>query len=689
MKTNFKRVMSLILTVLMVMTVVPFAGVAVDCTTAEGGHDFSNGEVYHTWSPANGHRHYYKCKNCNVYGYDGENGLDFINGEQPCYGGTATCTKGKICEACSTEYTEKDTTAHGNFIKVVSDIYLVSKATCQEAAIYNKSCENCKAKSEETFKSGTADTLNGHDYTNITKHNDRTHTAVCKICESTLDKVDCFDSSPEVIAPSCTTGGKNNNVCDVCGYEWESDEIDPNGHNYEEESTELKDAATCTSKATYWYGCTECDANAKDDENASDKYYEDGEMLAHVYDRSVAETKFLKTTATCQQVAVYYKSCYCGASSEGTASEATFDGDLADHAWSTTYTYNYDAKCGVNGTETAPCATPGCTASTTRDVEGSALQHVFTEEIANEAHLKDAATCTSKATYWKECVREGCTVMASDATVAANYFESGDFATHIFSEEIKDAAHLKDAATCTTKAVYWFDCTGCDLIASDATIESNYYTDEDGEKLPHSYTVSKVDEKYLAVAATCSTKAIYYKSCACGDSGVNSEKEAVFEHGDALGHLVETIPGKDPTCTEDGYTESRICKRPTGKNTTCGAVLKEKVVRKATGHKEYVSVEKTEATCTKVGHTEEKKCAVCEKLLTTPSVTTNALGHVDADDDELCDRPGCGTIMSKDDTPCSCLCHGTGLARILYVFVKLIWKLIGANQHCDCGVEHY
>ena len=42
MKTNFKRVMSLVLTVLMVMTVVPFAGVSAegewDC--AVSGHEF-------------------------------------------------------------------------------------------------------------------------------------------------------------------------------------------------------------------------------------------------------------------------------------------------------------------------------------------------------------------------------------------------------------------------------------------------------------------------------------------------------------------------------------------------------------------------------------------------------------------------------------------------------------------------
>ena len=35
----------------------------------------------------------------------------------------------------------------------------------------------------------------------------------------------------------------------------------------------------------------------------------------------------------------------------------------------------------------------------------------------------------------------------------------------------------------------------------------------------HAYTVSKVDEAYLKDPATCETKAVYYKSCECGEKG--------------------------------------------------------------------------------------------------------------------------------------------------------------------------
>ncbi|MBQ7295484.1 MAG: hypothetical protein IJW86_04740 [Clostridia bacterium] len=660
MKSNFKKVMSIVLTVLMVMTVVPFTGLAADCE-----HEYTyayDSDGYHT----------YRCTKCTDRGFE------------KCSGGTATCKDKAVCEKCETAYGELST-VHGETKIDTKEENLKSAATCQSPAIYFYVCKVCGGNTEDTFEFGDVDP-DGHVYDKATKNEDLpgTHSAVCSLCQNDVKSANCFDEEPNVIAPTCTTPGKTENECNACGYKWDSEPTDALGHSFTEQikdEAHLKSAATCTAKATYWYDCAACDVMATE-ETAADKYYEDGEMLPHVYDKEVAEEKYIVTAATCQQNAVYYTSCVCGK-----AGTDVFTGAKGTHTWGT-YVYNNDAKCGVDGTKTASCTISGCDKKDTITAEGTALEHIFTEEIADETHLKDAATCTKKATYWKECSREGCAVLASDETVAANYFESGELAAHSFTEQIKDDAHLKAAATCATKAVYWYDCASCDAIASDDKVESNYYTDEESELLPHKYELQTVKEEYLAVAATCSTKAIYYKSCACGASGKDSEVEVVFESGEALGHIVETIPGKDPTCTEDGYTESRVCKRPTADGKTCGAVLKAQVKRPATGHKEYVSVEKVEATCVKVGHSEEKKCAVCEQLLTLPSITSPALGHTDADGDELCDRAGCGTIISVDDT-CSCLCHQTGFMKVVYILVRLIWKLIGANPYCDCGVEHY
>ena len=64
-------------------------------------------------------------------------------------------------------------------------------------------------------------------------------------------------------------------------------------------------------------------------------------------------------------------------------------------------------------------------------------------------------------------------------------------------------------ATCTTKAV----CTVCG--------------GEYGEMAAHSFTAEKAEAQYLKSAATCTEKAVYYKSCAvCGLSSESTADEA-------------------------------------------------------------------------------------------------------------------------------------------------------------------
>ena len=89
----------------------------------------------------------------------------------------------------------------------------------------------------------------------------------------------------------------------------------------------------------------------------------------------------------------------------------------------------------------------------------------------------------------------------------------------------RDGTHteMKDCsggtATCTAKAV----CTVCG--------------GEYGEMAAHSFTAEKAEAQYLKSAATCTEKAVYYKSCAvCGLSSEGTADEATFFSGNALGH---------------------------------------------------------------------------------------------------------------------------------------------------------
>ena len=87
---------------------------------------------------------------------------------------------------------------------------------------------------------------------------------------------DCTD--PAVYYKSCRCGDKGTETTFTSG--------DPLGHDYTEE---LRDedhkrstAANCTQHDTYWYDCSRCDANAKDDPAAANKYY-NGDQGPHSY----------------------------------------------------------------------------------------------------------------------------------------------------------------------------------------------------------------------------------------------------------------------------------------------------------------------------------------------------------------------------------------------------------------------
>ena len=97
-------------------------------------------------------------------------------------------------------------------------------------------------------------------------------------------------------------------------------------------ATETKDcsggAATCTAKAI----CEVCKS-------------EYGTLKAHDFTAETAEEQYLKSSSSCTEKAVYYKSCtVCGLSSKGTASEATFEsGSVLGHEWGA-WTQNSDGS---------------------------------------------------------------------------------------------------------------------------------------------------------------------------------------------------------------------------------------------------------------------------------------------------------------------------------------------------------
>ena len=387
---------------------------------------------------------------------------------------------------------------------------------------------------------------------------------------------------------NCTTA-----VTCECGYEIKAAKAEHNWsvwshnttthtHSCQNEgcgTTETKDCtggtATCTAQAV----CEVCGGAY-------------GELAAHSFTEETAAEQYLKSAATCTKKAVYYKSCsVCGLSSKGTTDEATFtSGNILGHDWgkwtaNDNGTHTRVCSRDASHTETGNChgGTATCTAKAVCETCGSEYgemkAHDFTAEKADDKYLKSAATCIAKAVYYKSCAicgEKGTETFEYGNPLGHDYgaWTSNDNGTHTRVCS-RDASHAETddchggTASCTKKAV----CEDCKA--------------EYGDLLPHDFTAEQAEEKYLKSAATCTEKAVYYKSCTvCGEKGTET-----FEYGNPLGH------DYGAWTSNDNGTHTRVCSRD--------AI-----------HTETENCSGGEATCT-----EQATCEFCGKKYGEP------LGH--------------------------------------------------------------
>ena len=361
---------------------------------------------------------------------------------------------------------------------------------------------------------------------------------------------------------------------------WWSELSDASGGNYDPGDQVIISASASSEKTFYAIWEAHSDTNK---DHTCDVCKET--ISAHDFTAETADEKYLKSATDCENAAVYYKSCaICGLSSKGMEGEATFtSGNILGHDWGA-WTSNGDGThtrtCSrdASHTETDDCSggTADCQHKAVCDIckteYGSLGDHSFTAETADDQYLKSAASCTEKAVYYKSCTVCG---LSSAGTADEATFESGVALDHNWGAWTsngngthtricsRDASHTETGdctggtATCTAKAV----CETC----------GGAY----GDLASHNFTAETVDGKYLKSAATCTEKAVYYKSCStCGLTSKGTADEATFESGVALDHDWGAW-----TSNSDG-THTRICSRDashtetgdcTGGTATCTA----------------------------------------------------------------------------------------------------------------------
>ena len=504
-----------------------------------------------------------------------------------CHGGTATCTAKAVCTVCGGEYGEM--AAHSFTAEKAEAQYLKSAATCTEKAVYYKSCAVCGLSSEGTADEATFFSGNAldHDWGKWMPDGEGTHKRVCTHDASHVETVGC------TYGDWSTNQDSHWKTCTVCGGEAERlDHSDPDCNHF---------CDTCGIK-----------------------------MTEHDFTGETAITALQYKEANCLSPALYYKSCkICMLSSKGTASEATFaSGDKnpnrhaeypgawqtdADSHWRFYTCCQLEVDRGAHQGGTADCLAPAL-CEVCQHSYGELGPHHFVDQV-NEYRLKSAATCTSPAVYYQSC--STCGAQGTETFINGKplghdwgaWTQNSDEKTHTrFCKRNTSHTETKNChggtASCTAKAV----CTVC----------GGAY----GEMAPHSFTAEKAEAQYLKSAATCTGKAVYYKSCTlCGLSSEGTADEATFFFGNALDHdWGEWTSNEDGThtrtCTVDGcsagtQTENCIDANKDHKCDICDYIISECADDNKDHKCDYCGKKLTDHTGGKATCKDKAKCEVC------------------------------------------------------------------------------
>ena len=248
-----------------------------------------------------------------------------------------------------------------------------------------------------------------------------------------------------------------------------------------------------------------------------------------------------------------------------------------------------------------------------------------TYQYANDKLHRTALTCTvcdNTWDYWESHMWSGTATCTSGRTCTdcggsseplghdwGAWTQNSDEKTHTRICK-RDTSHTETenchggTATCTAKAV----CTVCG--------------GEYGEMAAHSFTTEKAETQYLKSAATCTEKAIYYKSCAvCGLSSEGTADEATFFSGNALDHNWGAWTSNEDgahtrTCTVDGcsagtQTENCIDANKDHKCDICDYIISECADDNKDHKCDYCGKKLTEHTGGKATCKDKAKCEVC------------------------------------------------------------------------------
>ncbi len=459
-------------------------------------------------------------------------------------GGKATCTSLAECDVCGVEY--GSFAPHDFTAEKAESYYLVSEATCTDAAEYHFACSACGAIGTETYEYGSA---LGHDYAAWKSNNDGTHSHECNRCEN-LESENCGGG-----AATCTTPA----VCSSCN-EYYGESL---GHSWN--AGEVTTSATCTKDGVKTYTCTTCQVTNTESVPAT----------GHSYKATV-------TAPTCTEQGYTTHECENGDCED---SYVTDYKPAAGHSWNAGETTTAPT-CTETGIKTFTCNICG----ETRTEIISATGHSF-----GEWETTTPATCTKDGVSSRSCTNSECDETETKAIVATGHSYNATTTDATCTEhgyityacnscdDVYTVVNEDDLATghdwkvendtpagCITTGVATYICKvdGCDGTKTEIT-----------DPVGHSF-----GEWQTTTPATCTKDGEERRDCDnCDHYEVNKLE--------ATGHSYKETT-TDATCTEHGYITG-VC--------TCGdsyTIVNENEL--ATGHDWKVETD-TPAGCITTG----------------------------------------------------------------------------------------
>ena len=366
----------------------------------------------------------------------------------------------------------------------------------------------------------------------------------------------------------------------------------------------------CTTAGTKTFGCI-CGATKTENIDAA----------GHTAGAALRKNEVAATCTTdgSYDEVIYCTVCKAEISRESKSTPAT------GHSFGA-WTVVKEATCTAEGHETRVCSV--CSAKEDKDI--GKLSHTKSGWIKDENnHWKICTVCNAVIedktahTFSNWVIDEN----ATEATEGSRHRECiicgrvnreiipalGH--THSFDREVTEHEYLKSEATCTTAAVYYKSCK-CG--------EKGTETFTRGDALGHNFTVIQHDEsqhwKQCSRCGTTSERNSHFGGVAtCTEQPVCSE--CGQKYGIALGHDYVHHDAKAATCTEKGWETYDTCSR-------CDYTTYKETP--AAGHTAGAAVRENEvaAICTSAGSYDEViYCTVCKAEISRESKSTPATGH--------------------------------------------------------------